>query len=237
MKAHHWTLALCLLSQVAGAPAWAAVFEPNDVLISDPSEGLTDPEFDPMFFQTVWQDAGGNLWLADVDPVTGAMSPTSGKGELVDSGLASIFMTGNGPEFAYGNGKRYITYTRSIGGLRAIATAKQEDNGVWTADIEENGEDRWRPIGTFFGTPDAPRTVYAHELPTGESAVSWRVMGDASSEKTFPGFNVGGRWVGTTRAFILWGRVGNVNQLFWIDIDTGAVEQVSYDADDKNTKT
>jgi len=43
----------------------------DDQVISDPVITLVDPEYNQRDLSLVWSDAVGNLWLAQLDPVTG----------------------------------------------------------------------------------------------------------------------------------------------------------------------
>lgn len=212
-----------------------AVFEPDDRLVSDPSSDMVDPEFDPVGNRVVWQDTPpGDLWLADIDPDTGAMTPVDGKGILVDTGLANLIPVGNGPEFGFGAGEVFLCYTKQSGDTWQLGLARQDINGDWVPSEMTLIDDRWRPICTPPGTPDLGRMSYIQEIAPGEKAVGWRDIDDPDSERTFTGVGgAGGRWVEGQRAFVSATIVDLVTQLFWVDIDTEEVTQITFDGDQK----
>jgi hypothetical protein len=212
----------------------AGVFVPDDRLLSDSTVNLKDPELDPVGNRMVWQDLDGNLWLADVDPVSGAIVPATGQGLLVDSGLANLVAIGNGPEFGYGDGEVFLCYTRSIFGTRYLSVARQDIGGNWIPSIQEVANDRYRPLCTTPGTADTGRIVYVNASDPLQKKVSWRVLDDAASERTFDTVgDIGGRWADGERAFVSAKEVDGVKQLFWVDIDTEEVSQITFDSDDK----
>lgn len=212
----------------------ADVFVPDDRLVSDLSVDLKDPEFDMVGNLMVWQDADGNMWLSDVDPATGEILPSTGQGDLVDSGLANLFAIGNGPEFGYGAGETFLCYTKTSLQTRYLAVAKQDTGGNWLASIQENANDRYRPLCTTQGTQDAGRIVYINASDALQKTLSWRVIDDETTERTFTtAGDIGARWADGERAFVLAKEVDSVKQLFWVDIDTEVVNQITFDTDDK----
>src|SRR6056297_2204753 len=96
------------------APASMAEFVPDDVIVSDPDSDLPDPEFDVIDNHMVWQDLLGDLWLARLDPTTGDVMPMDGRGLLLDTDLRAIDKTANGPEWASGDGRSFVAYTREF---------------------------------------------------------------------------------------------------------------------------
>ncbi len=223
-----YIVALLLLATVAVA----GEFVPNDTTISDSSVDLRDPEFDPVGNRMVWQDGDGNLWIADVDPVTGDIAPTTGMGQMLDTDLASLVGTGNGPEWGYGQGEVIIAYTKRLSGKRFLGLARQDPAGQWIAGtLANNGDpgDRWRPLSTDPGTVDTARLAYIRAFDdSGERAVAWRNAIDASTERTIFGAGTnGGQWAQGERAFVSPSKVDGVFQLFWVDIDTEEVTQIT----------
>lgn len=212
----------------------ADVFAPDDRLVSDPTVNLKDPELDQLGNRMLWQDTSGDMWLSDVDPVSGDIIPSTGQGLLVDSGLANLVAVGNGPEFGYGAGETFLCYTKNIFGTRYLGVARQDIGGNWIPSIQEMANDRYRPICTTPDTPDTGRIVYVDASDPVQKTVSWRVIDDAASERTFTTIgDIGGRWAGTERAFVSAKEVAGIKQLFWTDIDTEISTQITFDSDDK----
>ena len=168
----------------------AAVFQPNDRIVSDPAQSIRDPEFDPTYNLMVWQDELNQLWLADLDPATGEISPFNGKGQLIDSELSNLILIGNGPEFGYGNGETILCYNKTISSTRILATASKDESDNWVPVLEDQGDNRYRPICSPEGTLDPVRMIYVQDVSPGESVVSWRVVGDPDSERSFRQYQV-----------------------------------------------
>ena len=226
-------VAVMLMLLVSATALQAGVFLPNERLVSDPSISMKDPEFDSVGNLMTWQDDAGNLWLADIDATTGDILPATGQGILVDTGLARAGFVGNGPEFGYGAGETFLCYTRLLSGIRHIAVARKDQFGDWVPSVQELGSDRWRPLCSLPGTPETGRMIYVSETTPGQRAVSWRVIDDAFSERTFTTVGgAGGRWTGE-RSFVSPGDVDGVIQLFWTDIDTEETSQMTFGAEDK----
>ncbi len=209
-----------------------AAFVPNDQLISDPAVSVHDPEFDNSLRRMVWQDLDGNLWLAGINPNTWVIFPVDGKGTLVDTGLSSMAGVGNGPEFFYGLDKTLITYTKTFGTQRAIATARQNASDEWVSGGLTDGVDRWRPFGTRQGTSGEHKLVYTHKIDETTTGISWRTTDDPASEKTITTHgDAGSRWFENEDAFLVGYKDGGVHRLYRVDALTQAVEQISHGAD------
>ncbi|MEL7451528.1 MAG: hypothetical protein AAFN78_20125 [Pseudomonadota bacterium] len=206
-----------------------AQFVPNDIIVSDPDVDVRDPEFDDNGNQMVWQDVAGNLWLADIDPATGDLTPMNGRGTLVDVGLADIGPVGNGPEWVYdSNGKAAICYTKDVGGVLTLAVAEEDEFGVWSGGALPNGSDRYRPEGTRAFTDSPPRVIY-NRIEGEDVVVSWRDTADETTEKTINAAGQGGRWLPSGQRFLATLNVDGVTQVIEVDQDTGDVEQITFE--------
>ena len=211
----------------------SAVFVVDDQVVSDPATFLGDPEFDSRTNQMVWQDALGDLWVADIDPATGDISPLDGKGTLVDSGLASIVGVGNGPEWTYGVQDAHIAYTRLINGTtRAIGIASMDGAGGWTTRILNDGFNRWRPEGTSPSNTSAARIAYIKGSGAGNQ-IAWRNIVDSTSETVATSGVDGARFVAGSSFLVSTAKVATVSQLQIIHEVTGQVTQITFGANHK----
>jgi len=175
-----------------------AQFVPNDILVSDPTSDLPDPEFDLVDNHFVWQDTDGNLWLARLDPTAGDLLPANGKGLLLDTNLRGVGRTGNGPEWAYGDGRPYIAYTRDLQNTYLLGAGFLQRDFTWDTSLLSQSFRRSRPEGTASSHLGPPRIAYNYSPEGGDIAVGWRDLMDASSEGlvTSPILEPqGGRWV------------------------------------------
>lgn len=216
---------------VASSSGVLAEFIVDDQIVSDPTISIVDPEFDPIGNRMVWQDLNGNLWLADVDPVSGDINPSTGQGTLIDTGLALIQDTLNGPEWAYGGGTTNIVYTKRVGDLYQLGYAQDDTIGGWMLTVPRRGYHRWRPFGTPASNfSQAPRIAYLSAAQTPQKSLAWRNLNNWLSEGVFEESTVlGGRWVEHFDAFITTFITNSVRQVALIETATGTVYQLTND--------
>jgi hypothetical protein len=170
--------------------AWAGLafadFVPDDQIVSDPTSDLPAPEFDRRTGRVIWQDRQNKLWVGNVDPVTGALNPVDGRGQVVDTALASVGQVGNTPRYTYGGDQAAIVYTKLSGTDFQLAEALETAPDTWQITLLTNGLDRWRPEGTPEETIGPAMIAYNREAPSGNVVVSWRELADpgASAPRT-----------------------------------------------------
>jgi hypothetical protein len=220
---------------LASAEFAIADFVPDDRIASDPGSDLPQPEFDRATNRIVWQDRQNRLWVGHVDPLTGALDPVNGRGQLVDSGLASTLQVGTTPRYTYGGDQAAIVYTKMIDGHFHLAKAVEVAPNTWQATLLENGEDRWHPDGTPEETTTPAMIVYNQVGPK-STVVSWRELDDPASERTVEVLPKGGRFLGSEPAVLLLCTDGNGHtQVCVIPFDTGQLEQITFgDEDNQN---
>jgi hypothetical protein len=212
--------------------AWTGLaladFVPDDQLVSDPTSSLPQPEFDRATNRIIWQDLQNRLWVGQVDPVTGALQPSDGRGQLVDTGLASVAEVENTPRYTYGGDQDAIVYTKKIDGEFQLAKALEIAPNTWQATLLENGTDRWRTNGTPEETTGPAMIVYNREGRVG-TVVSWRELDDPATEQTAAVIAQGGRFLGTEPALLVLNYDDNhVIQVFVIPFETAEPEQVTF---------
>lgn len=167
--------------------AYAAPFVSDDQIISDPAITILDPEIDTINNRVAWKDSSGNLWLADIDPVTAVMTPVSGQGTLLDSGLAGINNALQGPEWGHGNDGIEIIYTKDDGTMLQLATSRQKSDGTWVSRLLMGGENRYAAIGSPAWYNNGPsRTVYLGLDGQGNLYTWWRAIKYPGSEVKIP---------------------------------------------------
>ncbi|MGH8640902.1 MAG: hypothetical protein ACRET6_04280 [Burkholderiales bacterium] len=213
------------------------VFVPQVTLVSDPASGIYDPEFDQLGYRMVWQDKSGNLWVANVNPLTGDISPAHGMGELVDTGLYSFVLNGNGPEWVYGRDKAHIVYTANIGGVPSLRAAREDSAGNWNPVVLAQANSRSGALGAPVNNGGPPMISYRVTLPNGTGVTGWRNLYVSSSEKLSNVSTHGGRFVEggvhEGKRIVATGRFNDVSQLAWIDTQSGVVTQISSDPGEK----
>ncbi len=224
--------AVALFLGVAGVPALAD-FVVDDQIISDPNSDLPAPEFDEERSLMIWQDRFDEMWLADVDPITGDIIPQDGRGQLIDTDLAPVGEVGNTPRFSYGE-EDVLIYTRNVDGTKWLAVARNEAPGIWVPQLLEQGDNRLRANGTPQGFTGTARMVYNRELPDGEIVVSWRDWNDPASEGSATVVAEGGRFLGTEPTVLTLAQDENGRtQVMQIDLATGDGELITSSPNNK----
>jgi hypothetical protein len=205
----------------------------NDQVVSDPALSLPDPEFDQVGFLITWQDQNNQLWVASVDSASGNFIPTSGQGQLLDTGLVAIRTTKNGPEWAYGNQGSQIVYTKLVNNRPTLSGARWTGTR-WETRTLQKGSDRYGPLGSKNTRDATPRIVYK-KIQGNRKLLTWREIDNPASEALVPrGLEFpSGRWVEGERSLIVRIKVGGVRQCAKYDVDTGTMTQLTFDASDK----
>jgi hypothetical protein len=119
--------------------AWAddaAPWEPRDALASDPAVSILDPEYDAVTGWVVHASQDGELWVAQRDPVTGALVPPDLRGTLVDTDVAPYGAALNGPEFVQSARGGEIAYARAAGDSFELVHAWFDGVGWSTSPVD-----------------------------------------------------------------------------------------------------
>jgi hypothetical protein len=214
---------------VAASGIVLADFVPEDVVVSDPSSDVTPPEFDARTMRMIWQDRANRLWLADVDPVTGDITPVDGKGTMLDDHLSPGSLVQNTPRYTYGSDGAYIAYNKVVGDVDLnLAMAEEIAPDVWVTTLLENGADRWKANGSPEETTDPARIVYNRLTEFGTIVTSWRDINDPATEQSAAGVE-GGRFLGAEPSVIIMTQDEfGIVQIYNIPFDTGVPEQVTF---------
>jgi len=213
-----------VLSLWAPLSVLAQTFVVEDTVVSDPKSSLTDMEFDWVGFRITWQDKSRNLWVANVDPVTGNFLPRNGKGQRIDSSLAPMSVSNNGPEWSYGAIGTRIVYTKLVSGINYVGLARF--NGTkWLAGVMSGPQTGRTPIASLDVNDATPRVRF--RPGTGGNGTVWREIDSTAPAIPLPNTN-GGRWIPGQRALST--VLDDTKQAAWYDIDTGVFTPISSDA-------
>jgi len=245
-----FALALLWLRPVA-AQTWV----PNETQAS-PQPDMIDPEFDWSTGRIAWNDCCGSLWVATVDPATGLIVPSSGKGVLVDPdsmNFQDAQKTKNGPAWAFAAGGSIILYQKYAGrhteGNSRLGAAFPMSptrsctyvsaDGNWCAGNLEPELTREAPYGSWIDNDPSPFMTYVDN----RGNHYWRYVNDPNSEQPiadFPPSNYPIRLpmcpdptVPGIRSVIYPVVIDNVQQVVQRDLNTGVVTQLTFDAGTK----
>ncbi len=234
------TLALAGIAALA-MPALAADFVPAEVPAST-TRGLIDPEFNRAKGQFTWVDLAGSVWVGGIDRATGEFLPPSGKLELIEKGAAptgGLGFTLNGPEWVYGADFDRIVYTRILPGLAPtpinarLGVAWQKNDGTWVRRTASADLPRNAPYGSEEPNDPSPRIAYNDAAGNHY----WREILKPETEEILPGlpqaqFPVA-RFARGERSAVYPVAVGGVSQAFRYRLDGKVLEQLTFDAGDK----
>jgi hypothetical protein len=204
-----------------------------------------------------WTDRANNLWVGQIDPNTGAFTPPSGQNDLVDTTAYFWIDWGNGPEWAFStqNGKvvSQLVYTRYAAGQAptpgntgaAFATmvpggwaygflpgafAVPSDDGYNNTVLPEASQCLTDPVSlTIMKNLSTPQQMFTEPVSSeGGTAPTITPFGPFAN-------GIGERWVPCTHWLTFQGTApptahGNVvQQVFWYDVDTQVVQQLTFD--------
>jgi hypothetical protein len=208
-----------------------------------------------------WTDRLHNLWLGHLDPTTGAFTPALGHNELVDTSAFFWIQWGNGPEWAFstknGSVQSRLVYTRFVPGKPATAgnagaALAAMVNGVWQVGflpgaivpgVTDGSGNSALPEASQCLTDSVSLALYKN-LATPTQMFTEPVSSAAGTVPTLTPFGsyangIGERWIPCTHSLTFQGAAppdskGHVfQQVFWYDVDTQVVEQLTSDPSGK----
>ena len=237
-----WERLIASVLAVGGQTAVAVEFAPNETLVSLQRD-LIDLEFSASRSQFVWTDSMGPMWLGNVDP-TGAFNPVNGKGVLVDLDAmktADLYTIYNGPEWISTADGDQIVYTKYLPKRlhlvknARLAVARENSDGTWTPRFLGPNVPRNAPYASDDISDPTPRITY---IDTSRNHY-WREINDADTEVLLPlpPSLKSVRFVKGRRAVVFSTPIGGISQVFHYDLDTRVLEQMTFDAGDKDLQT
>lgn len=223
------------------APAMAQ-FKPNEKLVS-PNPTLIDAEFSQSRAKIAWTDPKGVLWLASVNPATGAFEPVSGQGQQIATGTVSgmnMFLW-NGPEWISMASGDQIYFSYYLPGKARTAQNTRMALAILDASSQLT---KVQLLG-----PNAPRMAdIASQTPGDKNAQVmyfdpyynhyWRNVANASSEQIMPFLpaeDKAWRFATGIRAMLYTAPVAGTAQVFRHMLDTGVSEQLTFDGGVKDS--
>jgi hypothetical protein len=187
-------------------------------------------------------DSSNNLWVGNIDHATGAFVPSNGRGVLADVNAAQVTDFGNGPEWLNTATGSRITYVKYLPGqphtsANAGIAVAAEVNGVWSGRFVDGGMQRYSPLGSLDLGDTAPRLLYQGST---DQKAYWRYVDNPASEKLLPSDRpvCSRRWVPGRHAVVYTApcflrSTTKPAQAYWVDVDTGTEQQITFDATSK----
>jgi len=228
-----------------GLPAAAQTPVQNESLVTTQPD-IIDLEFSQDRGQFLWVDATGKVWLGNIDRNTGMFSPANGKGVLVSNQGMTIAKTLlipiNGAEWvSTANGESvvfstFLPNTPKTKENARIALATETAPGMWQTNIISPEANRFAVYASHDPGDPQPRLSYVD----GDGVHYWRNAFDPASEALVPLANLGQRsvrFVQGARQMIYATPIDGVQQVVRYDLDTQAMEQLTFDEGDKDLRT
>lgn len=237
------TAAVCVA--LAPSPGRAQTPAPNESLVTAQPD-IIDLEFSQERAQLLWVDAVGRVWLGNVDRSTGMFSPQNGKGVLISAAgmniASTLLIPINGAEWlstAAGESVVFSTFLPNAPKTKEnarIALATEVSPGRWQTSIVSPEANRFAVYTSRDPADPQPRLSYVD----GAGVHYWRNAFDPASEALVPFANLGQRsvrFVQGARAMIYATPINGVQQVVRYDLDTQQLEQLTFDAGDKDLRT
>jgi hypothetical protein len=174
------------LTALAALLAATGMAQAGEVQVSNSI--IIDYEFDTVDSLLTFVDTNNNLWVANVDPATGAFVPSNGQGTLVDTGAAQAITFGNGPEWVQAADGFHIIYTKyTPGSIYSANTANvgyaSQVKGKWKGGVLPHTVGFGEPIGNLSGTDAAPPVAFRNLTAAGFQLYLQDVTGQAVATK------------------------------------------------------
>lgn len=235
--------AAAVLTGLTTPPLRAAAFVPNETLVSTAID-LIDLEYSSTRAQYARVDNSGQLWVGDIDRATGDYIDPTGRQYLVDintMNTSDLIWVYTGAEWMQlADGSEAVVYTKFVPNKRHTAVnarigfAQPNPNGTWTAGVLPPTH---LPRYDIFGIEESgggrPAIYYLDE----QKNKIWRNLDDPT-ERIVPQTTANGahamRFVRGARAIVYRAKVAGVWQAFRYDLDSFAVEQLTFETDEKS---
>lgn len=207
------------------------------------SSEILDFEFDQGQNRICFSDRSLNLWIAQVDPVTGNFNPTTGQGLRIASDAAFSTDFGNGPEWAYGAVGKRVVYTAYLPGLpRVPENARLAQtmvvNNAWRSSLIDPIGAWASPLATLNPKDSSIRITYQTATQTPDShPIYWRRLEVPDTDHLIPmseGTVGSRRWVKGTHNVVFSSKFVTPSgeeqvQAFLYNTDTDVLEQLTFD--------
>jgi hypothetical protein len=170
------------------------------VRISPSGESWIDPEILHSGNKLTYQTSAGQVWIADLDPVSGLFRSGNGRDVLVDSNATSPTLTLNGPEFGIDRDGWSLFYTKEHEGVPQIWKADPLGGGLRHTVLTSGPRRHQSALASKNDTAASTRVLFTIGFLNGQMA--WGDDDIPGSETIIDSVDRGVRWIDNTNSLV-----------------------------------
>ncbi len=202
----------------------------NAVKISSGSDSYIDPEIYSKENKIAFQTASGDVWLSEIDPITGLFVSKTGKDILIDTGATQLIQSFNGPEFGFDKNGWAMFYVKKNGLTPQVWRAKVNEGIVTKTPLTSGNVPRLSALATKDNNANTIKLIYSKGPTLEKGLLTWTDSKNPIDETVVDSLDRGVRWIDGTQKFFYIKQTGELaGQLFLYDADTKSEKQITND--------
>ncbi len=202
----------------------------NAQRISPAGISYIDPEIYSDENKLAFQTGSGNVWLSDLDSLTGLFVSANGMDVLIDTGATALVTSFNGPEFGVDQNGWAVFYTKKHNGVSQAWRATPGIPAFQRQALTSGPVPRLSILAIKSTTSPGIHILYSKgsSLQTGQ--LGWTSEDNPANETIIDSSDVGVRWIDGMRKFFYISQTGaDKGQLFLYDTETNTETQITSD--------
>jgi hypothetical protein len=210
------------------------VFSQNAQKISPDGYSFIDPEFLSSEHKMAFQMGNGQVWLADLDSITGLLSSPTGLDLLIDIGATPLVTSFNGPEFGVDSNGWSLVYTKPNGGIPQAWRAIVNGSNVTNTPLTSGLEPRLSILASKNSDASSTKILFSKGESLSNGVFGWTDVNDPANETIIDSTDNGVRWIDNSQKFFYIKKTGDsAGQVFLYDTESLTDTQVTNDSEPK----
>jgi len=203
----------------------------NAVRISPPGSSYIDPEIFNFGNMLSFQSSNGDVWLANLDSLTGLFSSPTGLDILIDTGAVPLLISINGPEFGLDSLGWAMFYTKNNLGIPQMWKAVVNGTAVTKFPLTSGSSSRLSTLATKSVSSESIRLLFSKGQTLSTGVICWIDENNPANEIIVDSIDSGVRWIDDSRKFVYTKQTGEfAGQLFLYDTETQSEERITNDS-------